>query len=88
MDRAGPTFATELAFFIDNQAALVAEHPGKVLVIRGEHVEGAYDDVLTAYLRASAQFAPGTFAIQPCKPGPEAYTITISPGGTAAKRAR
>ena len=79
-------FDAELAFFIANQDALVAKHSGKVLVIRGERVEGAYDDVLAAYTRASARFAPGTFAIQPCEPGPGAYTVMISPGNEASSR--
>ena len=80
-------FETELSFFIANQDALVAKHSGKVLVIRGEHVEGAYDDALTAYISAAARFAPGTFALQPCEPGPGAYTVTISPGTVAANSA-
>ena len=80
-------FDTELAFFIANQDALVAKHSGKVLVIRGEVVEGAYDDVLTAYTNASARFALGTFALQPCEPGPDAYTVTINSGNEAPTRA-
>ncbi len=71
-------FDKELAFFIAHQNDLVAKHRGKVLVLRGEHVEGAYDSTLEAYLVAQKQFPPGTFMIQPCEPGPRAYTVTIS----------
>ncbi len=71
-------FEKELAFFIAHQNALVAEHQGKTLVIRGERVEGAYDSPLDAYIAAQRQFPLGTFMIQPCEPGPRAYTATIS----------
>ncbi|HVR72524.1 MAG TPA: hypothetical protein VMT87_16940 [Vicinamibacteria bacterium] len=71
-------FDTELAFFIAHQDELVAQHRGKALVIRGEKVEGAYDSPLQAYLAAQRTFPPGTFMIQPCEPGPNAYTVTIN----------
>lgn len=70
-------FDKELAFFIANQDDLVAKHRGKVLVIRGERVEGAYESPLAAYTAAETQFQPGTFMLQPCEPGPGAYTVTI-----------
>ena len=71
-------FDTELSFFIANQDDLVKKHRGKVLVIRGERVEGVYENAMTAYLAAMEQFDPGTFALQPCEPGPGAYTVTIN----------
>ena len=71
-------FDTELAFFIAHQDELVKEHKGKALVIRGEHLVGAYATALEAYLTAKEQFPLGTFMIQPCEPGPDAYTVTIS----------
>ena len=70
-------FDKELRFFIDHQDELVAEHGGKVLVLRGKKVEGAYDSALEAYLSAKEQFPVGTFMIQPCKPGSSAYSVTI-----------
>ena len=71
-------FDKELAFFIAHQDDLVAKHRGKTLVLRGENVEGAYDSALAAYLSAQKRFQPGTFMIQPCQPGPSAYTVTIN----------
>ncbi|MEQ1572755.1 MAG: hypothetical protein ABL993_00780 [Vicinamibacterales bacterium] len=68
---------TELKYFIAHQDELVARHRAKVLVIRGEEVAGVYGSTLEAYLEAQKQFAPGTCMIQPCEPGPEAYTVTI-----------
>ena len=56
----------------------MAKHRGKTLVIRGENVEGAYASPLEAYLSAQKRFPIGTFMIQPCEPGPDAYTVTIN----------
>ena len=72
-------FDRELNYFIAHQEELVAKHRGKVLVLRGENVEGAYDSALEAYQAAHRLFPVGTFMIQSCEPGPAAYTVTISP---------
>jgi hypothetical protein len=71
-------FDRELAYFIAHQEDLVAKHRGKTLVICGETIQGAYGSALEAYLAAQKRFAPGTFMIQPCQPGPGAYTVTIN----------
>lgn len=71
-------FEQELKFFIANQQQLVAQHAGKTLVIRGEAVDGVYGSPLEAYVAAQKKYAPGTFMIQPCEPGPSAYTVTLS----------
>ena len=70
-------FEKELAFFISHQDDLVKQHGGHVLVIRGEELVGVYETALAAYLDAQKKFEAGTFMIQPCSPGPEAYTVTI-----------
>lgn len=77
-------FDRELAFFIAHQDELVAKHPGKTLVLQGEEVLGAYDTPLDAYVEASKQHRPGTFMIQPCQPGAEAYTVTVNSSATLA----
>jgi len=71
-------FDRELKYFIDHQDTLVAQYQGKTLVIRGESVEGAYASPLEAYLAAQEKYPAGTFMIQPCEPGPSAYTVTLS----------
>lgn len=71
-------FETELRYFIDNQEQFVREHAGKVLVLRGENVEGIYLSSLEAYLEAQKRFPTGTFMIQPCESGPGAYTVTLN----------
>jgi hypothetical protein len=68
----------EFEFFMDNQESLTSEHNGKVLVLHDRSVVGVFDDKLSAYLDAKERFAPGTFMIQECIPGPEAYTLGIS----------
>ena len=70
-------FESELAFFITNQKDLVSKYDGKALVIRGAELVGVYDTALQAYLEAQKHYEPGSFMIQPCAPGPEAYTVTI-----------
>jgi hypothetical protein len=71
-------FSEELDFFKSHQDELVREHEGKVLVIKGQSVIGVYPDVLVAYLEAQKEHSIGTFMLQPCEAGPEAYTVTIS----------
>lgn len=68
----------ELDFFIANQDELVRKYQGKVLVLRNREVVGVFDTPLDAYLDAESRFEPGTYAIQRCTPGPEAYTVTVS----------
>lgn len=71
-------FREELNYFIEHQDELVAQHRGKVLILVGQHVVGVHDTVLEAYLEAGKTHEPGTFMIQQCEPGEQAYTATIS----------
>jgi hypothetical protein len=71
-------FDTELEFFIANQDDLVKRFRGTVLVIRGNEVVGAYGTPIEAYLAAQERFPAGTYMLQPCQPGPSAYTVTIN----------
>lgn len=68
----------ELQFFINNQERLVKEHRGKTLVIKDEAVVGVYDTTLEAYTEAMKKYEPGTFMIQPCNEGSDAYTVVIT----------
>ncbi len=71
-------FKDELNFFVAHQDELVGKYRGQVLVIKGNSIIGVYHNALEAYLNAQREHALGTFMIQPCEPGPEAYTVTIS----------
>ena len=68
----------QFEYFIQHQDELVKQYDGKVLVIKDLQVVGAYDDHMKAYFEAVKQFELGTFMIQRCEPGPEAYTITLN----------
>lgn len=74
-------FEQEMVFFKENQDTLVHKYKGKVLVIVGKEVFGVFNNTIDAYKEATRNFEPGTFMIQPCMPGPEAYTVTISTSG-------
>lgn len=71
-------FKEELQFFKDNQNDLVSKHSGKVLVLKGKTVLGVYDTELDAYLESQKEHALGTFMIQRCIPGDDAYTLRIA----------
>lgn len=64
----------EFQYFIDNQDNLVNRYNGKVLVIVGEEVVGVYDTEIEAYIEAQKTYKLGSFLIQVCIPGEEAYT--------------
>jgi hypothetical protein len=74
----------ELEFFIANQDELVRKYEGKILVIRNGEVVGVFDTPLAAYLDAQSRFEPGTYAVQTCAAGPEAYTVTVASSMTFA----
>jgi hypothetical protein len=69
----------ELDFFIANQDELTEKYFGKILVIKDRSIIGVYNTPLDAYIETQKVYPIGTFLIQPCQKGPEAYTITLSP---------
>ena len=71
-------FKKELDYFISNQDKLVKKYFKKILVIKGEDIIGIYETPLEAYLETKKNHEIGTFLIQPCEKGPEAYTVTLS----------
>ena len=73
-------FAEELAFFIKHQEELVANHRGKILVLKGQELLGTYDSPLEAYQETVKDHEPGTFMIQPSEPGDGAYTVFVASG--------
>jgi hypothetical protein len=65
----------ELDYFIAHQTELVRKYKGKFLVIKDKKVRDAFDTIQEAYFGGQKKFKLGTFMIQHCVPGPEAYTI-------------
>lgn len=71
-------FLTELDFFIKSQDELVKQYDGKVLIIKGNKIIGVYSTCLEAYTETLKSQELGTFMIQPCFTGVDAYTTRIS----------
>lgn len=61
-------------YYLDNQDSLVRQYKGKFLVIVNKKVEGAYRTMREAATQAVKRFALGSFLIQECTEGEEAYT--------------
>ncbi len=72
------TLEEQLDYFIESQDELVSKHRGKVLILRDREVAGVFDTALEAYLYAEKHYDAGTYAIQECEPGPEAYTVNFT----------
>ncbi len=67
----------EFAYFREHQPELVAQYPGRFLVIKNEQVIGDYSSELEAYREAQKQHELGTFLIQRCAAGTAVYTQTF-----------
>lgn len=67
----------EFRYFVDHQKNLVKKYKGKFIVIIGEEIMGIYNTESEAYIETSKKHSPGTFLIQECIPGSEAYKQTF-----------
>ncbi|MCL2632286.1 MAG: hypothetical protein FWD45_04275 [Coriobacteriia bacterium] len=65
-------------FFQSNQENLVNEYDGKFIVIHDFKVVESFENGLDAYLYGKEHFDAGTFIVQKCIPGEDAYTIKVS----------
>ena len=68
----------EFKFYLDNQASILAKYGGKFVVIVGNEVVGAFDSMADAYFDSIKKYEPGTFLIQECTEGEEAYTQSFT----------
>ena len=68
----------EVKFYLDNQASILAKYGGKFVVIVGNEVVGAFDSMADAYFDSIKKYEPGTFLIQECTEGEEAYTQSFT----------
>jgi hypothetical protein len=64
----------EFRYYLANQDELVARYSGKVLVIKNKAVIGVFDSVPDAVHETAKTQELGTFLVQKCEPGREAYT--------------
>ena len=67
----------EFQFYLDNQDDIVAQHDGKVVVIKDCQLLGVYDDEGDAVIETRKEHTPGTFLVQRVSEGSEAYTATF-----------
>ncbi len=65
----------EFLYYLAHQDELVEKYNGKVIVLVNHEVVGAYESNSEAYWAAVKKYPLGTFCIQLCTPGPDAYTI-------------
>jgi hypothetical protein len=65
----------EFDWYLANQDKLVKKYNGRHLVIIGEEVVGDYESHSEAYFRSEEKYELGTFLIQECTEGVEAYTV-------------
>ena len=66
----------EFKYYIKHQAELVKDYNNKYIVVIGESVVGAYNSIKEAYCESLEKYEEGTFLIQYCEFGIEAYTQT------------
>lgn len=67
----------EFEWYLANQNELVKKYNGKVLVIKDQTFQGAFNNTTEAYEFGKKNFTLGTFLIQRCSPGTEDYTQTF-----------
>ena len=71
----------QFRYFLDNQDDLVRDFQGKAVVLKDDRVQASFDDGFQAFLYGRTYFPPGTFIIQRCVRGKDAYTASIlTPG--------
>ena len=66
----------EFDYYLEHQGELVKKHNGKFIVIKDCQVIGAYDSELEAVEKTAEKYELGTFLVQKCEPGSQAYTAT------------
>jgi hypothetical protein len=67
----------EFQYYLDHQFELVKQYSGKYIVIKEKTVIGVYDTEFEAYNKTQEEHELGTFLIQLCTPGNEAFTQTF-----------
>ena len=67
----------EFEYYLANQNELVEKYNGKFIVIKGKSVIGVYNSHSEAYNETQKTEVLGTFLIQHCLPGTDAYSQTF-----------
>ena len=64
----------EFHYYLAHQDELVRQYSGKVLAIKNQTVIGVYDSEAEAVHKTARAHELGTFIVQRCEPGTDAYT--------------
>jgi hypothetical protein len=67
----------EFRYYLAHQDELVRQYSGKVLAIKGQKVIGVFDSEAEAVHTTAKAHELGTFIVQRCEPGRDAYTRTF-----------
>lgn len=68
----------EFQFFIDNQQELVSKYLNRFIIIQEDKVLGDFPDIASAVIFAQKnKLIEGSYLLQLCKPGEEAYSQTF-----------
>ena len=67
----------EFYWYLEHQDELVERFNGRVLAIKNGRVIGDFDSELEAVIEVSKSEELGTFMVQKCTPGTDAYTMTF-----------
>jgi hypothetical protein len=71
----------EFEFYENNKTAIREKYLGKRIVIIGNEIVGAYDDIDKAYQETIKTYAPGTFMIHDVPVNIENEVVHLSPFG-------
>ena len=71
------TLENEFQFFLDHQNELVDRYEGKVVVLKNHQVIGVFNSEGEAVREISKHHEIGTFLVQRCEAGEQAYTRTF-----------
>lgn len=64
----------QFLYYLAHQDEFVNLYNGKVIVMQGHQVVGVYENEHDAYWGSVDRLEPGTYMIQLCTPGRDAYT--------------
>jgi len=64
----------EFRYYLAHQDELVRQYSGKVVVIKNQTLIGAFDSEAEAVHETAKSHELGTFLVQRCEPGTDAYT--------------
>lgn len=67
----------EFKYYLENQSFFVEKYNGKVIVLKDKKLLGVYENEETALHETKKSHEIGTFLIQRCSEGTDAYTQTF-----------